>query len=63
MTAPTDREREYAARAGRFAAARGLPVTVCPYPPNGGPRDRVLLLAFARGYLTRVPAGLVDYDT
>lgn len=65
MTAPTRVQRLRAMRAGRFAALRDLPATACPYPVNGTPAERVLVLVFLREYLHhRPPApGAIDHTT
>ncbi|WP_018348219.1 hypothetical protein [Longispora albida] len=62
-TGPSRFELLAAMRAARFAARRGLPLTVCPYDPAGSPRDRVLARRWVAAYLAEQPhtPGSVDY--
>ena len=46
---PEDMTR--AKRAGRLAARRGLPATVCPYKVNGTDRERALAHLWISAYL------------
>ena len=65
MNAPTGLQRLQARRAARAAALRGLPLTVCPYPADGTPVERLLLLVFVREYLRHrpPPPGAIDHTT
>ncbi|ADD43874.1 hypothetical protein [Stackebrandtia nassauensis] len=57
---PTDTQRAQAIRAARFAAARGLPITACPYPISGSASLRVLAVVFVREY-ARLRPGRIDH--
>ncbi|GAA2618799.1 Rmf/CrpP fold protein [Actinomadura fulvescens] len=59
---PEDMTR--AKRAGRLAARRSLPVTVCPYMVKGTDRDRALAHLWLSAYLAHRPPepGTVDYS-
>lgn len=51
----SDTERQAAMAAGRFAGERQQPVTVCPYPVGGTPKQRALANAWMREYLRANP--------
>lgn len=55
--------RQAAMAAGGHAGRAGLPVTACPYDPNGDSAQRVLAGAWVREYLRNRPADRrVDYS-
>ena len=59
---PTDAERRRVASAARVAADAGTPITVCPFDPNGTPRERILALTWVREYLdAQIEEPAVDY--
>lgn len=62
MTVVTDMEVARARAAGAYAARRDRPITACPYDPAGDPRQKVLALAFVRGYRHKRPPTSVDYN-
>lgn len=47
---------EEAALAGAYTAAAGLPVTACPYDPEGDPVERAQAVLFVRAYAQIHPA-------
>ncbi|WP_433067406.1 hypothetical protein [Dactylosporangium sp. CS-033363] len=48
-------------RIGAHAAARGRPISSCPYDPEGDARQRVLAHAFVTGHQQRRPPEHVDF--